>query len=281
MKTKRPWTTVLGVLLAASLMLAWSSAAVWAEGETTYVVQRGDTLWRLAQRFGTSVDELVHLNDIRNPDLIFVGQVLVLPAPAGEATSPSQTAGGPLRLAWSLVDWQPADPDYVAVLSLQATGGTPPYRYYHDGIAQQDANVSFAWLRCHPKPGSIGVSDASGQSVELEYWLEAPYCPVGVEILEPTADRAFTNSPRHFNLTWKHTVSPPPPAYGIEIEVWENGVWRPWKSYVHERGTRELFFVPDAFPGDLGGRVRMWGIYGEQDAYSKTPWRYFEFRVTY
>ena len=77
------------------------------------------------------------------------------------------------------------------------------------------------------------------------------------------------------------TVDPPPPAYGIEIEVWD-GDWQPWKEYVHERSSdRNLFFVPDEFPGDVGGRVRMWGIYGAHEAEIKTPWRYFEFRVTY
>lgn len=280
MRIKRSWT-VAWTLLALLALFRWNSAAVLAEGGATYVVQPGDTLWRLAQRFGTSVDELVNLNDIRNPDLIFVGQVLALPASANQASPSVQTAGGPLRLSLSLVDWRPADPDYVATLALQVEGGTPPYSYYHDGIAQQGATFEFSWLRCHPKPGSVGVFDAAGQSVKLDYWLEAPYCPVGVEILSPEEGQEYTNAPRHFNITWQHTVSPPPPAYGIEIEVWESGGWQPWQSYVHPRGNKELFFVPDVFPGDLGGRVRMWGIYGEQDAYAKTPWRYFKFRVTY
>lgn len=277
MKFRRLWFVVLG-LLAVGLALG-NGATVLAEGEETYVVQPGDTLWRLAQRFGTSVDELVYLNDIRDRDLIFVGQVLALPG--GSAPETVQPVGGPLDLSWSLVDWQAADPDYVATLALQASGGTPPYRYFHDGVAQEGATAEVAWRRCRPKPGSVAVSDAAGQSVELEYWLEAPYCPVGVAILRPEEGQEFKNTPRNFNLTWAHTVSPPPPAYGIEIEVWEQGGWKPWKSYVHERGDRELFFVPDAFPGDLSGRVRMWGIYGKQDAYDKTPWRYFKFRVTY
>lgn len=45
----------------------------------TYVVQPGDTLSGIAQRFGTTVAELVRLNGIANPDLILVGQVLRLP----------------------------------------------------------------------------------------------------------------------------------------------------------------------------------------------------------
>lgn len=45
----------------------------------TVTVQRGDTLWALARRYGATVAELVRLNHIPNPNLIYVGQVLRLP----------------------------------------------------------------------------------------------------------------------------------------------------------------------------------------------------------
>jgi len=41
-----------------------------------YVVQPGDCLWTIGQRYGVSVDRLVALNSIKNRDLIFPGQVL-------------------------------------------------------------------------------------------------------------------------------------------------------------------------------------------------------------
>ncbi len=44
--------------------------------DTTYTVQRGDTLYSIARRFGTTVQELVDINNISNPNLIFPGQVL-------------------------------------------------------------------------------------------------------------------------------------------------------------------------------------------------------------
>lgn len=44
-----------------------------------YRVERGDTLWSIARRHGTTVGELVRLNGIKNPDLIFPGQLLRLP----------------------------------------------------------------------------------------------------------------------------------------------------------------------------------------------------------
>lgn len=45
----------------------------------TYRVQRGDTLGAIAARFGTTVKKLAALNNITNPSLIRVGQVLKLP----------------------------------------------------------------------------------------------------------------------------------------------------------------------------------------------------------
>jgi LysM repeat protein len=46
----------------------------------TYYVQRGDTLKKIAARFGTTVDAILQLNNIANPNLIYVGQALTLPA---------------------------------------------------------------------------------------------------------------------------------------------------------------------------------------------------------
>lgn len=45
----------------------------------TYVVQRGDTLGRIAVRFNTTIATLAQLNGITNPNTIFVGQRLVIP----------------------------------------------------------------------------------------------------------------------------------------------------------------------------------------------------------
>ena len=41
-----------------------------------YRVQRGNTLWGIAQRYNTSVANLVRINRIQNPNLIYVGQVI-------------------------------------------------------------------------------------------------------------------------------------------------------------------------------------------------------------
>lgn len=45
----------------------------------TYTVKAGDTLSELAQKFNTTVSELQRLNNIKDPNKIYVGQVLKLP----------------------------------------------------------------------------------------------------------------------------------------------------------------------------------------------------------
>ena len=45
----------------------------------TYTVVAGDTLYSIAQRYGTSIEILCELNGIENPNLIYVGQTLILP----------------------------------------------------------------------------------------------------------------------------------------------------------------------------------------------------------
>jgi LysM repeat protein len=45
----------------------------------TYTVEVGDTLQEISARAGTSVEEMVRINEIEDPDLIFPGQVFRIP----------------------------------------------------------------------------------------------------------------------------------------------------------------------------------------------------------
>ena len=58
-------------------------------GAVTYTVQRNDNLTEIANRFGTTVAELVRLNNIANPNLIYPGQVLIIRENGGSVTPPS------------------------------------------------------------------------------------------------------------------------------------------------------------------------------------------------
>ena len=57
-----------------------------------YVVQPGDTLFSIAQRFGSTVEAIVAANDIADPSLIGVGQRLIIPTAQPELVPPLEPA---------------------------------------------------------------------------------------------------------------------------------------------------------------------------------------------
>jgi peptidoglycan/xylan/chitin deacetylase (PgdA/CDA1 family) len=67
-------------------------------GTFTYTVQPGDTLFSLAQRYGTTVGRIIELNDIQDAGQIEVGEVLNIPNPPATTTAtatPTRTATPP------------------------------------------------------------------------------------------------------------------------------------------------------------------------------------------
>ncbi len=56
------------------------SAAPAPAAASSYLVQPGDTLYRIALRYGTTVQDLEELNGLANPHLISPGQALAVPA---------------------------------------------------------------------------------------------------------------------------------------------------------------------------------------------------------
>ena len=50
--------------------------------EEIYTVQARDTLFSIAQKFGVDMQSLMEANNIQNANLVYVGQVLTVPAPS-------------------------------------------------------------------------------------------------------------------------------------------------------------------------------------------------------
>jgi murein DD-endopeptidase MepM/ murein hydrolase activator NlpD len=73
-------------LLVLLLALLCLPASAQETGVTIHVVQRGETLFRIAQRYGVTLDEMVRLNSLVNPSNILVGQRLLVPT--GEGSLP-------------------------------------------------------------------------------------------------------------------------------------------------------------------------------------------------
>jgi len=44
-----------------------------------HVVQRGDALWSIAQRYGVTINQIVTANQLTDPNKIVVGLALVIP----------------------------------------------------------------------------------------------------------------------------------------------------------------------------------------------------------
>ena len=71
------------------------------DGRIIYIVQAGDTLWRISAITGVSLDELRRLNDLAAEDVIQVGDRLLLglggpsDIPATEGPPPTPTSGVP------------------------------------------------------------------------------------------------------------------------------------------------------------------------------------------
>jgi LysM repeat protein len=73
-----------------------------ADNPTYYTVQPGEHLVNIAEKFGLSADQLIQLNSLTNPNLIFSGQQLIVspngaPAsiPAAVSAAPAGTSSGP------------------------------------------------------------------------------------------------------------------------------------------------------------------------------------------
>jgi LysM repeat protein len=82
-----------------------------------YIVQPGDTLSGIALEFGTTVQELIALNGLTDPNAIQVGQTLIVPSIANVSpivSTLTPTPGGPSPTAdgTPVVDGTPA-PDAV------------------------------------------------------------------------------------------------------------------------------------------------------------------------
>ena len=79
----------IAVAIAAALVSAQSLASA-REGATAYLIQPGDTLLTIAGQTGVTMDKLISINAIKNPDVIIAGQTLQLQG--GTAPSDQQAA---------------------------------------------------------------------------------------------------------------------------------------------------------------------------------------------
>ena len=64
-----------------------------------YTIALGDTLGTVADKFGTSVDNLVAINNLSDPHLVYVGQVIKVDGNAAPKATPAVAQAAPVQAA--------------------------------------------------------------------------------------------------------------------------------------------------------------------------------------
>jgi len=75
-------------------------------GANSYTVQAGDVLWEIAEQYHTTYQELAKYNQIKNPDVIYVNQIIKIPdlEPIDPANDTSDTAPTPQIAADTILE---------------------------------------------------------------------------------------------------------------------------------------------------------------------------------
>jgi LysM repeat protein len=71
---------ILIMCVLALLLVSFAPAAAQYNGQNIHVVQRGETLASIAGWYGTTVQAIASANGIWNPNWIYAGQSLIIPA---------------------------------------------------------------------------------------------------------------------------------------------------------------------------------------------------------
>lgn len=101
-------------------------------GAVTHTVQQGDTLSSIARRYGTTWQAVANANGLQNPNQIYVGQKLTIPAGGGTSGG---TTGCRLRHTVQQGEW---------VWQIARRYGTSPYDILAaNGLTIQSANTIY------------------------------------------------------------------------------------------------------------------------------------------
>ena len=110
--------------------LNYSSSSVeylaQAKNDGYYTIALGDTLGTVADKFGTSVDNLVEINNLSNPHLVYVGQVIKVDGNATPKATPAVAQAAPVQAApVARVQAAPVAQTRVAAPAAQTKAAAP------------------------------------------------------------------------------------------------------------------------------------------------------------
>lgn len=82
------------LILAVFAIVLWPAFTIFAQGQQKHTVQPGETLFRIALRYGVTVEAIVATNSLPDASRIVTGQILIIPA-AGNQFSQSSASDLP------------------------------------------------------------------------------------------------------------------------------------------------------------------------------------------
>lgn len=148
-------------VLAAALGAAGALAvANTASADTQVQVQSGDTVWGLAQQYATTVDSISTANQLADPNVIYVGQQLVIPSSAISAASAAATVAAP-----TATDNATASQAAVETTETTATPTTP---------AVSATNASNIADQAQPTTVVSAASDNNTTATQVSVASQAP-----------------------------------------------------------------------------------------------------------
>lgn len=192
------------IISGAGLMLA---PTLGAAGPQWVVVNPGDTLFAIAARNGTTIDVLMRLNNLPNPNFVYSGQRLVLPDSQRTTTAPASNKPAALTNSNN----KPSNPAFAVFYTVRP-GDTLPIIADRFGVptnviaeANGIANSSFVF---------------SGQRLRIPGGKMAAQNPVlGGNPPAPILPIANPNPPQATNPPAVPIVEPPTTDKWIDVNV--------------------------------------------------------------
>lgn len=188
-------TLLAGAMMCAGVLGVSAMSQTTAHADTlvdahTVQVQAGDTLSGIAQRRGTTVDHLVQVNHIQNPNLIITGDKLKLDDAGQESTQAApaavQTQVQPQaqqQQAQQVQQSQQIQQTQPAVQSAQAAnyGGGSADGYVSNASGSEAA--AKAWIAARESGGNYGARNGNyvGKFQLSSAYLNGDYSPANQE----------------------------------------------------------------------------------------------------
>ena len=145
-----------------------------------YTVKAGDTLGRIAERYGVTLEQLAQQNQIANPNLLSVGQVLIIPVPTPGETGPgfkiipdSELVYGPSSIGFDLEKFIQQQGGYLAYYREQVDKESLNGAQIIQRIAQ-DYSVNPRLLLALLQYQSGWLTEATPERSQREYPLGMP-----------------------------------------------------------------------------------------------------------